>query len=99
MMLFQVLIGYYNGSGVMVNAGPDATHFTKFLTYISPLRYLNELGMRLMLAGRDEQVKDYVLSGFGFTWGIETCSLLILTYIIIAIALGMFVINQRAKSF
>ena len=56
MMLFQVLIGYYNGSGVMVNAGPDSTHFTKFLTYISPLRYLNELGMRLMLAGRDEYV-------------------------------------------
>ena len=99
MMLFQVLICYYNGSGTMVNAGPDSTHFTKFLTWISPLRYMNELAMRRMLAGRDMIIQDYILTGFGFTWGIEVCSVALLCYFIIGIALGMYVLNHRAKSF
>jgi len=50
--LLQTLTIYYMGSGMMANAGDGANWFGTFLTWISPLRFLNELAMRRMMAGR-----------------------------------------------
>lgn len=51
--LLQTLTVYYLGSGMLVNAA-TANWFGQFLQWISPLRYLNELMMRRMLAGRTQ---------------------------------------------
>ena len=53
--LLQSLTVYYLGAGMMTNAA-EANWFGDFLQYISPLRYVNELAYRRMLAGRPERV-------------------------------------------
>ena len=52
--LMQSLTIYYLGAGMLTNAGSGSNWFGDFLQWISPLRYLNELAMRRMLAGRDD---------------------------------------------
>ena len=54
--LMQSLTIYYLGAGMLTNAGSGSNWFGDFLQWISPLRYLNELSMRRMLAGRHEQL-------------------------------------------
>jgi len=52
-MLVQSLTIYYLGAGMLVNSA-SANWLGKFLQWISPLRYVNELAMRRLLAGRPD---------------------------------------------
>ena len=51
----QSLTVYYLGAGMMINAS-NANWLGVFFQWISPLRYVNELAMRRMLAGRPQML-------------------------------------------
>ena len=90
MTLMQSLTVYYMGSGMMVNAA-TANGFGRFLMWISPLRYVNELAFRRMLAGRVEMFNEIILEQLGFTWGVTACSTLIGAYMIGCLLLGCYI--------
>jgi len=81
---------------MLVNAN-TSNYFGIFLQYISPLRYLDELAMRRILAGRPEVFQNYVLELLGFTWGVTTCSALIATYMIVCLGLGLFLMTYLSR--
>ena len=84
------------GSGMMVNAA-QANWFGQFLQWISPLRYINELAFRRMLAGRNKLVAQTILSQLGFTWGVTWCSVALLCYMICALGVGWFLMSYLSK--
>ena len=94
--LLQTLTIYYMGSGMMANAA-TTNWFGTFLQYISPLRFLNELSFRRMLAGRNVIISDLILNQLGFTWGYTACSIAILSYMVVCLVLGWFFMTYRAK--
>ncbi len=82
---------------MLVNAGNGANWFGTFLQWISPLRYINELAMRRMLAGRDQFVQDWILTELGFTWGVTTCLIAAVLYMIVCCCLSLFLMNYLAR--
>ena len=84
------------GSGMMVNAG-TTNWFGSFLQWISPLRYLNELAFRRMLAGRLEFINNVILEQLGFTWGVMWCSVAIFCYMVVALTLAWFLMVRESK--
>ena len=95
-VLLQTLTVYYMGSGMMVNAA-QANWFGQFLQWISPLRYLNELAFRRMLAGRNKLVAHTILHQLGFTWGVTWCSVAIFSYMICCLGVGWFLMYYLSK--
>jgi len=81
---------------VLVNS-KTANWLGTFLTWISPLRYINELAIRRMLVGRHKLVEEFVLDTFGFTWGVQTCSILCGAYMLLCIGTALFLMNYLAK--
>lgn len=58
-VLFQTITLYYMGAGVLINASDSGSNwFATFLQWISPLRYINELAMRRILAGRLDIIQN-----------------------------------------
>ena len=94
--LLQSLTIYYLGAGMLVNAA-TTNWLGTFLQWISPLRYINELGMRRMLAGRNDQVQDAVLERLGFTWGTTTCYVLAYMYFLGCLGLGLLLMNRLSR--
>ena len=82
---------------MMVNAS-TANWFGKFLNYISPLRFANEVGMRRLLKDRDKQINEYILEYFGFTWGGNWCYLAIMIYTTFFFLLGWFVMAYKGRT-
>ena len=80
----------------MVSAN-DANAFGTFLQWISPLRYLNELMFRRMLAGRPEIITEVILEKVGFTWGNTVCILLCANYILCGLLLGWFLMSLLSR--
>ena len=71
----------------MVSAN-DANAFGTFLQWISPLRYLNELMFRRMLAGRPEIITEVILEKVGFTWGNTVCLSALFGFIFVCFVAG-----------
>ena len=96
MTLLQTLTLYYLGSGMLVNAA-SANWFGMFLMWVSPLRYVNELSFRRMLAGRNEIINEIILEQLGFTWGVTTCSVAIFIYMVVCLGLGWFLMYYLSR--
>merc|ERR1712151_894111 len=91
--LLQSLTIYCLGAGLMVNNASE-NWFGKFLEYISPLRFGNELGLRRLLTDRDK-IDDYILDYFGFTWGETTCYLALIAYSMFFFLLGWVIMVYK----
>jgi len=52
---------------------------------------------RRMLAGRPPALEKTLLNLLGFTWGVNTCSIAIGTYIVCAFLIGWFLTWYVAK--
>ena len=94
--LMQSLMVFYMGAGMLTNAR-TTNWFGTFCQYISPLRCLNELSLRRMLAGRNRVTSALILQELGFTWGVTTCSVLLFTYMVVCFTLGWSLMNFRAR--
>ena len=94
--LLQSTTVYYLGAGMLSNS-QSANWFGTFVQFISPLRYLNELAFRRMLAGRNELINAVILDQLGFTWGVPLCSFAIGMYMTVCLLLGWFLMNHFAK--
>ena len=81
----------------MLSNVKTSTWFGKFVQWISPLRFLNELGFRRMLAGRNEVINSIILEELGFTWGVQTCSIALLSYIVVTLGMGWFLMSYFAR--
>ena len=84
------------GAGMLTNVG-TSNWFGKFVQWISPLRFLNELLFRRMLAGRNEFISDIILEQLGFTWGMQWCSIGLLAYMVVTLGLGWFLMSYFAR--
>ena len=80
---------------MMVNSA-TSNWFGDFLQYISPLRFGNELGMRLLLKERDT-LHDQVLEFFGFTWGEWQCYAALAGYTMFFFLIGWITMAYKAK--
>ena len=94
--LMQTLSIYYLGSGVLVNAA-DANWLGVIFLWISPLRNTNELLMRRMLEGRPDQIQEAVLEQLGFDWGIGLSAVLCMTYMLLSLSLGLFLMTYLSR--
>ena len=93
----MTMVLYYNGAGLMNNAGSGSNWFTIFVGWISPLRYLNEMAFRRILAGRNEYLQTELLEGLGFDWGVTKCSIALALYLILAVVISCLLLSRLAK--
>ena len=97
-VLMQTLTTYYMGAGVLSNASASGSNwFGTFLQWISPLRYLNELALRRMLAGRLDIIQNGILEKFGFEYGVFWCSFALASYIVVCLLIGCFLMHTLSK--
>jgi len=76
------------GAGLLANTGSGANWLIKFISWISPVRYGAELVMRRVLAGEPSWFADTALNYLGYTYGYETCSLVLVGMIAFLFLVG-----------
>lgn len=76
------------GAGLLANTSKGANPLIRFISWISPVRYGTEIVMRRVLAGEPSWFQDSTLDYLGYTYGYETCALVLLLMIIVIFIVG-----------
>ena len=85
------------GAGFFANTGEGANFVVEMLTYVSPLRYSTELFNRKVYEGK--RGGDIVLERFGFTWGRDTCLLMLQLWCVTVFFIGLISIRWKTRNF
>ena len=94
-MLFLIMFSF--GAGVFANTGQGANIIVQIITYISPFRYTTEVLFRRVIAGK--QGEQLVLDHLGYTWGSDTCIVLLFTFIIVCFIAGWLSLLYKTRNY
>ncbi|CDW71880.1 abc transporter family protein [Stylonychia lemnae] len=94
MMMYTVII-YDMGAGVFTNL-KNANFVIKFLSYISPFRYANEIQLRRLLD--TNPAKDIALEYYTYTYGEGTCYAVLASFIVIFFLVGYAALYYKSRS-
>ena len=67
------------------------------LSYVSPLRYSTEMFTRKVFEGK--MGGNFVLEQLGYTWGRDTCMLMLQLWIVSVFFIGLFAIRWKTRNF
>ncbi len=94
LLLVFMMLYFMLTAGVFSNAASFPA-FIGYLSYLSPMRYTCELYFRSMLksdnALYNEYIEPVILNEIGFTWGVQSCLLAMVGFIVF-FQIGAYVI-------
>ena len=91
------IIFFTFGAGFFANAGDNANFVVEMLSYVSPLRYSTEIFTRKVYEGK--LGGNFVMEQFGYTWGRETCMLMLQLWIVSVFFIGLFSIRWKTRNY
>ena len=96
LVLTAVIITMGLGGGVFVKVTSDSNLFIKCITWISPMRYGNEMLLRTMLFEKEimSPLFDYLI---GYSYGIPICAISLSAYSFGFFMLTYFILLHRAS--
>ena len=92
-MLYTVIV-FDMGAGVFTNL-KTANFLVKFLSYISPLNYANQLMMRYMLD--ESSYQEIALDFYHYNYEESTCYAMLFSFIVIYFLIGWTVLYIKSR--
>jgi len=95
LVLTAVIITMGLGGGVFVKVTSESNLFIKCITWVSPMRYGNEMLLRTMVFDRDimSPLFDYLI---GYSYGIPVCAMALSTFAFVFFMLTYFILLHRS---
>eukprot|EP00347_Sterkiella_histriomuscorum_P011999 403370276 len=94
MMMYTVIV-FDMGAGVFTNL-KNANFVIKFLSYISPFRYANELLLNRLLDQNPS--KDFVLNYYTYTYGEGTCFAVLASFVVLFFIVGWISLYLKSRN-
>lgn len=93
-MMYTIIV-FDMGAGVFTNL-KNTNFFIKFLSFISPFRYANELLLRRLLDTNPS--KEQTLEYYTYTYGEATCYAVLASFIVIFFLAGWIALYIKSRS-